>query len=53
MVGWRMNSEGSGDHLTEVLSWHLPGGSEEHQKKSVRIFGVPAEIQVEHLSKQA
>jgi hypothetical protein len=36
--------EGSGHELIKVLSWYLPSGTEEKQKSSVRIAGVPAEI---------
>jgi hypothetical protein len=42
--------EGSGGLvLIEVLSQHLPGETEENYKKSVRIAGVPVEIQTEHI----
>jgi hypothetical protein len=30
-----VNSEGSGDDLIEVLSLHLPGGTEEGHKKTL------------------
>jgi hypothetical protein len=36
-------------NLVEVLTRYLTGGSEEGQEQSVRIRGVPAEIQTEYL----
>jgi hypothetical protein len=44
-----MNLKGSSSHdLTKVLSWYLPGGTEEcHDKPTVSI-GIPANIQTKH-----
>jgi hypothetical protein len=37
--------------VLEVLSWHLPAGSEENYKKTaVRIASAPVGIQTEHRS---
>jgi hypothetical protein len=41
--------EGIGHGLIEVLSWHLPGGSEESYEDSVRIAVVISRVQTEHL----
>jgi hypothetical protein len=42
--------EGSTHGLMKLLSWHLPGETEENQQKtSIIISGVPAEILIEHL----
>jgi hypothetical protein len=41
--------EGNSSSLIEVLSWHVPGGSEQLQKTSVIVAGVPADIRTEHL----
>jgi hypothetical protein len=35
--------------LIEIPSWNFPGGIEENHENSVRIAGVPAEIQLKDL----
>jgi hypothetical protein len=42
--------EGSDFDLTELLYRDLPGGTEESNRKSVRIAGIPTEIRNEYLS---
>jgi hypothetical protein len=44
--------EGSGHDVIKALYWNLPGGTEEkHNKTSVKIASIQAEIQTEHLYK--
>jgi hypothetical protein len=56
MIGWLMNN-----HLEriwkevvmaylKVLSWHLPGGTEENHEKCVRMANIQAEILTQNLS---
>jgi hypothetical protein len=40
--------EGSCHDLIEVLSWHLPGGTDENHRKSVMIADAPPEIQTKY-----
>jgi hypothetical protein len=48
LKGFGKGSEGSSCGLIEVLSWHLPGRTEENSEKPFRIVGVLAEIQTEY-----
>jgi hypothetical protein len=41
------------DRLIQVLSWHLPGGTEENHKNPVRMAGVQAEIRTKNLSNKS
>jgi hypothetical protein len=41
--------EGIDHGLIEVLSWHLPGGTEENYENSVRIADVTSKVQTEQL----
>jgi hypothetical protein len=41
--------EGRGRELTEVLSRHLPGGTEGNREKPVMKASAPAKIQTKHL----
>jgi hypothetical protein len=45
----RKDFKGDDRDLIEVLSRHLPGGTEENYETSVRIASVPAEIRTEHI----
>lgn len=46
-----MNNEGSGCGLKDGISWHLPGGTEEHnENRQFRIVAVTGEVRTEHLS---
>jgi hypothetical protein len=38
------NGRMTGHDLTEVLSWHLSGGTEENQKRKVIIAGILAKV---------
>jgi hypothetical protein len=44
-----MQGSGSGCCLIEVISQHLPGGTEENYEKPVSVACVSAEIRSEHL----